>query len=243
MELQKQRIRRLEAAGCRSLRELWEEAFAEDTKLFNDYYFDNKAEKNNALILEEDGKLLSMVSMTPYQVYVLEKKEQPGYGMLEVRPMEEEDIPEVVRFAVPLLERRFQVYTERSAEYYEMMLKEMYAQQGDSFLLLDDKRIVGYFLYSREKGPVIQEALIYPEFEELVLEPDTVSQPAIMGRIISLPDMLSFIRCRQKLDVLLKYEDISCKQINPFQQRNCSQAFIFIIAIDFTVIFCWAQVI
>lgn len=38
MELQKQRIRRLEAAGCRSLRELWEEAFAEDTKLFNDYY-------------------------------------------------------------------------------------------------------------------------------------------------------------------------------------------------------------
>ena len=70
MELQKQRIRRLEAAGCRSLRELWEEAFAEDTKLFNDYYFDNKAEKNNALILEEDGKLLSMVSMTPYQVCV-----------------------------------------------------------------------------------------------------------------------------------------------------------------------------
>ena len=51
MELQKQRIRRLEAAGCRSLRELWEEAFAEDTKLFNDYYFDIKAEKNNALIL------------------------------------------------------------------------------------------------------------------------------------------------------------------------------------------------
>ena len=325
MELQKQRIRRLEAAGCRSLRELWEEAFAEDTKLFNDYYFDNKAEKNNALILEEDGKLLSMVSMTPYQVCVktdgifrkvestylvgvatrqewrrhgfmgrllkeacgelnaagqpfaflqpaapeiyepfqfayiydkpqwifqpefglmaddllegesrepvfirdgrkilqaaenvLEKKEQPGYGMLEVRPMEEEDIPEVVRFAVPLRERRFQVYTERSAEYYEMMLKEMYAQQGDSFLLLDDKRIVGYFLYSREKGPVIQEALIYSEFEELVLEPDTVSQPAIMGRIISLPAMLSFIRCRQNLDVLLKYEDSMIEENNGF---------------------------
>ena len=66
-------------------------------------------------------------------------------------PWRKEDIPEVVRFAVPLLERRFQVYTERSAEYYEMMLKEMYAQQGQ-FLLLDDKRIVGYFLYSREKA-------------------------------------------------------------------------------------------
>ena len=97
-----------------------------------------------------------------------------------------------------------------------MRLKEMYAQQGDSFLLLDDKRIVGYFLYSREKGPVIQEALIYPEFEELVLEPDTVSQPAIMGRIISLPAMLSFIRCRQKLDVLLKYEDSMIEENNGF---------------------------
>lgn len=325
MDVHMQQIKKIEGGACCSLRPLWEEVFFEDTRLFNDYYFENKAEKNTALVLEDDGQDLAMLYLTPYRlcmktggscrlvesdyvvgvatrekwrhrgymgrllkeaclerygrerpflylmpaspaiyepfqfsyiydkprwrlqtdlalkVYSLlegearaaeavryerkilqaaedvrEEKLQGGSGALEIRPLEEEDIPGLADFASAQLERRYQLYTQRSEDYFRLAMKEMYAQQGDIFLLLDEGTIVGYFFYGREKEAEIQEAMVLPEYEELLMEQAPECRPAIMGRIVHLPAMLSLIQSRQRMEILLQYTDPLIEMNNGF---------------------------
>ena len=83
-----------------------------------------------------------------------------------------------------------------------MALQEMHARQGDIFLLLNDDNVVGYFLYGPDKNEEIQAVLVLHEYEELLIEPAPERRPAVMGRIMHLPSMLSLIRSRQKIEVL-----------------------------------------
>lgn len=138
---------------------------------------------------------------------VREGKPYTGSDMLEIRPMEEADISRVADFAASWLEHRCQLFAERSEDYYRMALQEMHAGQGDIFLLLNDNHVVGYFLYEPGKNEKIQEVLALPEYRELLIEPDPESNPAVMGRIMHLPVMLSLIRSRQKTEVFMKYTD------------------------------------
>lgn len=49
-------------------RKLWEEAFPEDSKAFDDYYFTEKTKDNRVLVLEEEGEIASMIHLNPYRV-------------------------------------------------------------------------------------------------------------------------------------------------------------------------------
>lgn len=51
-------------------RALYEAVFSEDTKKFVDYYYDCKTRDNEILVLEEDGKLVSMLHLNPYTMIV-----------------------------------------------------------------------------------------------------------------------------------------------------------------------------
>lgn len=68
-------IRYLKPEEKRQARALWENAFAEDSQSFNDYYFTEKIKSNRILVKEEDGKIVSMLHRNPYRVR-LGKKEQ-----------------------------------------------------------------------------------------------------------------------------------------------------------------------
>lgn len=51
-------------------RELWEEAFPEDTQSFCDYYYEEKTKDNRILAHEEDGRIVSMLHLNPYRMMV-----------------------------------------------------------------------------------------------------------------------------------------------------------------------------
>ncbi len=48
------------------LRPLWEEVFCEDSAIFTEYYFREKAENNIAFVMEEADEPVAMVHLTPY---------------------------------------------------------------------------------------------------------------------------------------------------------------------------------
>lgn len=61
-------------------RDLWEEAFPEDSKEFDDYYFDEKLKDNRILAaVEDDGRVLSMIQLNPYKLNVRGMKWQADY--------------------------------------------------------------------------------------------------------------------------------------------------------------------
>ena len=61
-------IRKLEQSEHIATRKLWEEIFPEDTKAFLDYYYYIKAAKNQIYVVEEDGRICSMLQLNPYRI-------------------------------------------------------------------------------------------------------------------------------------------------------------------------------
>jgi len=51
----------------KKLRPLWEACFPEETKIFTDYYFENKAGSNITPVQTEQGEVFSMIHLTPYR--------------------------------------------------------------------------------------------------------------------------------------------------------------------------------
>lgn len=51
-------------------RPLWEEVFVEDTKAFVDYYYSVKAQKNICFVIRQNGQIVAMLHLTPYDICV-----------------------------------------------------------------------------------------------------------------------------------------------------------------------------
>ena len=94
-------------------------------------------------------------------------------------------------FAASWLEHRCQLFAERSGDYYRMALQKCMPDREIYSSFLNDDNVVGYFLYGPDKNEEIQEVLVLPEYEELLIEPAPERRPAVMGRIMHLPSMLS----------------------------------------------------
>lgn len=71
------KLRRLKPEEHSETRQLWEEVFPEDTKEFLDYYYFIKARCNEIYVIEEEGKICSMLHLNPY-VMRTEEKEFPS---------------------------------------------------------------------------------------------------------------------------------------------------------------------
>ena len=66
-------MRYLSQEEKKNSRELWEEAFPEDSRSFDDYYFEEKLRDNRILAEERDGKIIAMVQLNPYKVRLRER--------------------------------------------------------------------------------------------------------------------------------------------------------------------------
>ena len=60
-------------------RELWTEAFPEDSRQFLDYYYSEKMRDNRVLVKEEDGRIVSMLHRNPYRMAVGDREEDIDY--------------------------------------------------------------------------------------------------------------------------------------------------------------------
>jgi len=60
-------------------RELWEEAFPEDSQAFDDYYFSEKLKDNRILVRTEDGQIAAMLHRNPYRINVRGQRQSCDY--------------------------------------------------------------------------------------------------------------------------------------------------------------------
>lgn len=65
--------RKLQQEEHARTRRLWEEIFTEDTSKFLDYYYSVKTSSNEIYVIEDDGKIVSMLHLNPYQMRVRDK--------------------------------------------------------------------------------------------------------------------------------------------------------------------------
>ncbi len=67
------KVRKLRQEEHIKTRRLWEEIFTEDTPKFLDYYYSVKANDNEIYVIEDNGKIVSMLHLNPYQMRVKDK--------------------------------------------------------------------------------------------------------------------------------------------------------------------------
>lgn len=72
-------LRKLDKQEHIKTRKLWEEVFKEDTKEFLDYYYSVKILENEIYVIEEDGKIVSMLHLNPYQMRIGQEVFQTHY--------------------------------------------------------------------------------------------------------------------------------------------------------------------
>lgn len=63
-------LRYLEEKEKNKSRKLWEEAFEEDSGSFVDYYYKEKTRDNRILVMEQEGRIVSMLHRNPYTLWV-----------------------------------------------------------------------------------------------------------------------------------------------------------------------------
>lgn len=72
-------IRKLEKDEHILTRSIYEEVFSSDSKEFVDYYYSEKTKDNEIYVIEEDGKIQSMIHLNPYTLMVNGKEETSHY--------------------------------------------------------------------------------------------------------------------------------------------------------------------
>lgn len=64
------KLRKLNQEEHGSTRQLWEEIFTEDTSEFLDYYYSVKTKNNEIYVIEDQGEIVSMLHLNPYQMRI-----------------------------------------------------------------------------------------------------------------------------------------------------------------------------
>ena len=67
------KVRKLRQEEHIKTRRLWEKIFTEDTSEFLDYYYSVKVNDNEIYVMEDDGEIVSMLHLNPYQMRVRDK--------------------------------------------------------------------------------------------------------------------------------------------------------------------------
>ncbi len=73
------KIRKLKTSENHLTRPLYEEVFAEDSKGFVDYYYQEKTKDNQIYVIEEDGDIQAMLHLNPYELMVNGSKRKAEY--------------------------------------------------------------------------------------------------------------------------------------------------------------------
>ena len=73
------KVRKLRQEEHIRTRKLWEEIFTEDTPEFLDYYYSIKTKDNEIYVIEENGEIVSMLHLNPYQMRIGDKFYQTHY--------------------------------------------------------------------------------------------------------------------------------------------------------------------
>lgn len=104
--------------------------------------------------------------------------------------------------------RHYGFFMIRSASYYERFQKELQSTGGNLFLIMENETIKGYFACEKKGGNVIREAVFEEKTdrERYLLEIED-KKPAVMARIVNLPEMLKHISGNGKITIAIRLAD------------------------------------
>lgn len=152
------------------------------------------------------------------EILELQKREiyaaQQQKSEIIIDQLQESDIAELAVFAEQWMEDGKDVFIKRNEEYFRTILLEMQAQDGTVYVLKNsnNSQIEGYFLYTEEEKPSIQEVAAVGErtknflFEKNgIMKTKVEKKPIIMARIIHVQTMLSMLRTADE-EVMLTIE-------------------------------------
>ena len=118
--------------------------------------------------------------------------EDTGYEFVKLSEL---DCAELAKKSQQLLSRRYDIFSVRNAYYYETLLEEQKAEKGGIMTIWYDGKLIGSYLYDREKGLEIREPLIEKKHERQVFGALTKTRDTkLMTRVL----------CRENLEVPLK---------------------------------------
>lgn len=177
-----------------------------------------------------------------YQQFVIEKnpgrQKRPPHDLAVItsKPASIKDLTAVILFANQCLMARYEVFAYRDQAYYEKLLAEVEAEQGEFILIYRDVRLIGYVAYGKDDGVEIKECLYAPEEDKHVLrwltnhfknqkakiltlplsmsvsikEPDfwnSYYKPIIMGRIIHVEAFMALVSVPEAFNLMVRVLD------------------------------------
>lgn len=78
-DVRNMKVRKLQLDEHILTRKLWEEVFVEDTSEFLDYYYSTKIKNNEIYVIEDDGEIVSMLHLNPYEMRIGDRLCQTHY--------------------------------------------------------------------------------------------------------------------------------------------------------------------
>lgn len=140
---------------------------------------------------------------------------------IEIVPVKEDELDELSDFANQMLEK-YQVVTQRDANYYRTIILEQQSCGGDVMLIKKQGKLVGSFCYAKGEQFEIREPLFLEEEDFLkaiylltknksemvkTFEYGEEQKPIIMVRILHLETFLKCLKLEKDVDMYIELED------------------------------------
>lgn len=127
---------------------------------------------------------------------------------MTLRSVVREDMLSLAHFVNARLCRQYGFFLIRSASYYERVQEKLLDRGGSLFQVMENGIRKGYFASVDIASGSIGEAVFAQDFDrECYLLTEKGKRPAIMARIVNLPEMLRHVAGNGKITIALRISD------------------------------------
>lgn len=125
-----------------------------------------------------------------------------------IETVEKKELLTLAHFVNANLCKIYGLFNIRSAIYYEKLQKELMAKGGNIYQIVKDNQLLGYFTYINKCTESVIEVVFADEYyEDKYFYKTTDKEPAVMARVVNLPEMLKYIRSKGKVTIAVRVID------------------------------------
>lgn len=126
------------------------------------------------------------------------------------------------------LKQYYNIFSERTVEYIEILHKEVKSENGDISMLYKDNNFIGCYIYWGLNNKIIRA--IFSKYDLFKVKEN---KPLVMARIINLNEFFKNITCKSsQIELIINLEDKIIKENNGIFKLNINNTDSSIIKID-----------
>lgn len=131
-----------------------------------------------------------------------------GTSNITLQVVGQENLLSLAHFVNSRLCRQYGFFIIRSAAYYEGVLEKLQSSGGNLFQIMEDGIRKGCFAYTDISTDCISEVVFDKESDrDRYLVTGEKKKPAVMARIVNLPEMLKHIAGNGKITIAIRIKD------------------------------------